>query len=248
MNTCQEINERLSLFIDGALDPRDRAAVAAHLDTCEACRGVVRDLERVRAAARQLGPIAPPDHVWLEVAGQIRLDQSPPSGDTIAPLAAAPAARSRGALAQWIGLAAALVLITLGAYVVMRAPAPDAPAGNAAATGSVESVSEQLRLAMEHYEQAIAELEKLATSDTGSLDPFVAATLQQNIRAIDQAIAESRTALSDNPESQPARESLFEALRRKVGVLQTTVTLMNEMRQGNTSGAAQAEAGLSKKG
>ena len=66
--------------------------------------------------------------------------------------------------------------------------------------------------------------------------------------AIDQAIVESRAALTNDPESQPARESLFEALRRKVGVLQATVTLMNEMRQGNQAGAAEAAAGLNKKG
>ena len=60
---------------------------------------------------------------------------------------------------------------------------------------------------------------------------------------IDQAIAESRAALAADPQSQPARDSLIDALRRKVGVLQTTVALMNEMRQGNQEGAARVAAG-----
>jgi len=71
--------------------------------------------------------------------------------------------------------------------------------------------------------------------------------LRQNIQTIDVAIAESRTALSKNPGSEPARASLFEALRRKVGVLQATVTLMNEMRKGNQAGAAAAAAVFGKK-
>ena len=57
----------------------------------------------------------------------------------------------------------------------------------------------------------------------------------------------SREALNVNPGSEPARDSLFEALRQKVGVLQATVTLMNEMRKGNQDGAARVAAGLGRK-
>lgn len=246
MATCQDITPRLSQWIDGGLEAAERAEIAAHLETCAACRGVARDLERVRAAARQLGPLDPPAHVWLEVAGQIRLTDTP----AVPPTVTMPATtrRAGGAMGQWLGLAAALVIITIGAYFIVREPLPGESQSNVPQTASVESVAEQLRLAMQHYENAIGELETLAKSNDGSLDPAIAAALQDNIRAIDRAIAESRTALTDNPESQPARESLFEALRRKVGVLQATVTLMNEMRQGNPAGAAEAAAGLSKKG
>jgi anti-sigma factor RsiW len=248
MMDCQEITTRLSAYIDGALPPAERGAVAAHLDACSGCRGVVRDLERVRAAARQLGPIAPPDHLILEIAGQIRLEQAPaPAPDRHVP--AMPVPRRRHVALEWLGLAAALVIITIGAYLFVRQPLPAEPAaGNAAANGSVQSVTDELQLAMQHYENAIAELEKLARSDTGDLDPAVAEAIALNIRAIDQAIAESRGALTNDPQSEPARESLFDALRRKVGALQATVNLVNEMRQGNTAGAAAAAAGLSKKG
>ena len=75
MTTCRDVQPQLSLFVDGQLGPDARRAVATHLEGCEACRGLVRDLERLRATARALGPVMPPDHVWLEVAGQIRLVQ-----------------------------------------------------------------------------------------------------------------------------------------------------------------------------
>ncbi len=52
--------------------------------------------------------------------------------------------------------------------------------------------------------------------------------------------------MTDSPESQPARTSLFEALRNKVNLLQHTVVLMNEMRKGDAGGAAEAAAGLGK--
>jgi hypothetical protein len=230
----------LSAFVDGALPAEDRAAVARHVDQCAACRGIVRDLERLRGAARALGPLRPPDHIWLEIAGQVRAAAGP---------AARPAAAQtrRPAIWQWAGLAAMLVMVTMAVYFVMRAPGVAPAPGNASPDVAVQEVADELKLAMQHYENAITKLEALTKSSDGAIDPAMADMLQKNLAVVDQAIAESRAALASNPESEPARESLFEALRRKVGVLQATVTLMNQMRQGNPAGAAGAAAGLGRK-
>jgi Putative zinc-finger len=240
MTSCEEIQPRLSAFVDGDLPSGERAEVASHVASCAACAGLVRDLEHMRAAARQLGPLQPPDHIWLEVAGQIRLGERP------APTVAAP--RRRGPAWQWVGLAAALILVTLGAYVVVRfeqvpPAASGVPAATEQAAGSVDAVAQELTLAMQHYDKAIAGLEALARNDSGTLDPAVAATLQKNLQVVDQAIAQSRAALTADPTSEPARDSLMEALRRKVTVLEATVALINEMRQGDQAGAARVAGG-----
>jgi hypothetical protein len=246
MTMCRDVEPQLSQLVDGLLpDASVQALVREHLESCANCRGVLQDLERLRRASRGLGPIAPPDHVWLEVAGQVRLEEHRP-----APLLHRPAPAARSAVLQWAGLAAALLVVTTAAYFAARpGTAPDGltAGGNARPAGTVEAVAEQLSMATNHYDKAILELEALAKSDAGGLDPAVAKTLQQNIQTIDQAIAESRTALTQDPGSEPARESLFEALRRKVVVLQATVTLMNEMRKGNPAGAAEAAAAFGKK-
>src|SRR5262245_15783091 len=150
MSVCRDLEPLFSAFVDGDLTGDERAAVVTHLDECAACRGVVNDLERLRATARQLGPVAPPDHLWLEVAGQIRLDRGPMS-------VAAPPSRDRRAVTQWIGLAAALVLTTLGVYLasVLRAPAPETP--QTASAPSVDSVAQELTLALQHYDKAISD-------------------------------------------------------------------------------------------
>ena len=240
MRDCHEIQERLSAFIDGDLDPAEQAEVRAHVESCRACRGLAQDLTRLRDAAGALGGVRPPDHVWLEIAGQIRLSE------TREPRLVAPV-RLRPALVQWIGLAAALVVITLGAYLFTRFTRPaETPTGNASRPASVEAFTEELRLAIEHSERAGAELEALIKSGEGSLDPAMADTLQRNLAVVNQAIAESRTALTNEPSSLTARASLFEALSRKISVLQSTVVLMNEMRQGNAAGAARAAEALRK--
>jgi hypothetical protein len=68
--------------------------------------------------------------------------------------------------------------------------------------------------------------------------------LQKNLSVIDQAIGESRAALRTQPASELAQESLFEALRSKVTLLQDTVSLINEMRKGNQEGAARIVSGI----
>jgi hypothetical protein len=99
-------------------------------------------------------------------------------------------------------------------------------------------VEADLQAAEAHYEKAIQGLEQIARSDGGELDPQVAAVLQKNLQVVDLAIDESRAALRAEPSSDGAQDSLFEAMRTKVALLQQTVELINEMRKGN-----QAEAG-----
>jgi hypothetical protein len=177
------------------------------------------------------------------VAGQIRLDPS---------AAPAPPPPRRASLMPWLALAAALVLVTLGVYAVTSsapAPAPLATtAGNGKADGSVETIASEVGQAMRHYENAMAELDRLANGNDGQIDPALAKMLQTQLTLSEQAIGESRKALESDPGSQAARDSLFDAFRRKVGVLQAAVTLMNEMRQGNPDGAAKAGSILNKKG
>jgi len=125
---------------------------------------------------------------------------------------------------------------------LVRDPAPqsDAPAeASTQAPGDpVASVVTELEAAASHYDKAIQELEQIAKSDGGALDPQLAGVLQKNLQVIDQAIGESRAALKAQPASADAQDSLFDAMRSKVTLLQQTVELINEMRKGN-----QAEVG-----
>ena len=244
---CRQYAEAIQDFADGTLGPVRRAELQTHLDQCDACRALAADLTKIRDAARALDQPAPPDRVWLQIAGQLRNE------GRVAPSVAG--GRSRAAI---YAIAAALLLM-IGASVWMLyplrqnsaqvasapidpgTPAPTDPRtqGNAAAADPVQSVGEEFRLAEQHLQAGIAKLEAAAKADPDSIDPETAATLERNLAIIDRAIAESRTALKSEPQSSPARDSLFEALRRKVALLQDTIALMNEMRKGNSVGAKQ---------
>ena len=124
------------------------------------------------------------------------------------------------------------------------APGTD-PAAAVSADEVVQTVETELALAQEHYERAIASLERITSAESPALDPEIAAVLQRNLTVIDGAIDESRDALNAQPTSEIVQQSLFGALRSKVTLLQETVALINKMRQGDQEGAARVLSGIS---
>jgi anti-sigma factor RsiW len=231
---CQDVP--IADFVDGDLDPAEVRAVERHLEGCAGCRTLVADLRTIRAAAFTLDRREPPADLLTRI--RARAADEPARRATLLSWP-----NTRPALAVWLAAAAALILATvIGVLPLVRQPsAPDssANAGGAAAGDSlVDSVEADLAAAQAHYEKAIQGLEEIARRETSTLDPQVAAVLQKNLQVIDQAIGESRVALRSQPSSTNAQDSLFEAMRNKVALLQQTVELINEVRKGN-----QAEAG-----
>jgi tetratricopeptide (TPR) repeat protein len=247
---CAQSREWIQELVDGAIGPIRRAELELHLAQCEACRTLASDIQAIQEAAASLPPMEPPDRVWLQLAGRLRQEGRVPA----APIPQ-PAPRRHVAL---LALAAALVLAVGGSIVTLlpqfranNGSSVSKQPGNAGAEDVVQSVEAEFRLAEQHYQNAIAKLEQAAQLDqapagSDAIDPSTAAILQKNLKVIDQAIAESRTALRAEPQSAPARDSLFDALKRKVALLQDTIALMNEMRKGNSAGAAQFVDGLNK--
>ena len=122
--------------------------------------------------------------------------------------------------------AAAALMITLGAGVWFATRAIS-PGSESAPSELVRSAASELQLAEQHYENAIAALERLTVAKDNALDPSVAAEIAHSLKSIDRAIDDSRAALKSDPNSFVAQTSLLEALRMKVALLQETVSLMN---------------------
>ena len=233
--SCTEYSQSIAESLDGSLDPARQRALERHVETCAACRALVADLRTIQAAAFTLERHEPPAHLLQSLRSRIA---SEPSALPRGRLLSWPT--TRAAWAGWAA-AAALVLATLASVYPLLRQQPahvDEQAAEGATGDPMGSVLEELQAAEAHYDKAIRELEQIARSDTGALDPQVAGVLQKNLQVIDQAIGESRAALKTQPASADAQESLFDAMRSKVALLQQTVELINEMRKGN-----QAEAG-----
>lgn len=247
---CERYIGAIQELADGTLGPIRRAELEHHLGQCDACRKFSADLRRIRDLAASLDRPAPPARVWLQIAGRLRQE-----GRVAASASVATKWSSSQRFAP-LAIAAALFLI-VGASILVLYPiggqqnagppgASQQAGGNAPGVDAVQGVEAEFRLAEQHYQNAIAKLEEAAKSDDDTIDAQTAATLQKNLQVIDQAIAESRAALRSEPQSAPARDSLFQALKRKVLLLQDTIALMNEMRKGDAAGAAQIVEGVNK--
>lgn len=248
----------LSDLIDGQLDATRRAEVERHLAECESCRALADDLRRLRTDTARLPVQHPPARVWAKIAAELP-DLARPGWkralDTVF--------GSRRLRVAWAGglmlaVAAAIAFAVLtprqDAQPARQAAASTSPTATTTATTAVhasgaelvQSVESELRMAEQHYEKAIAGLEQIASAEQGALDPQVATTLRRNLAVIDQAIQDSRQALQAQPTNQLAQDSLFDAFRRKVGLLQNTVALIAEMRKGNPDQAAKILGNMNK--
>ena len=259
----------LNDYVDDALGAVERSGVDQHLATCGPCRQVVEDLGDILRAAGSLELREPPARAWSRLERAIRLEPGiengargfEPSGGSD-PMwrrpfrpASAGLKAARYSMLTWLAAAAVLVLATVVGFRYLPAKHGGAPTkASAGADAAItpgeaaQSVETELRQAEAHYEKAIKGLEVIANSDQGELDPRTAATLQKNLAIIDQAISESRAAVRSQPASEPAQQSLIEGFRNKIGLLQDTVALINEMRKGNEAGAARIASGLKQKG
>jgi len=235
--SCDQYSDAIVELADGTLPDVERRAVEAHLEGCPSCRALAVDLARIRGAARSLEPLEAPPVVWSRIERALAAQ---------ADRAAAPWFRQT----RWLALAASLVVVVGAAALVLRGPVAPAPvedtAGNATVDDIVERIEGELKLAEQHYTTALADLERISAGGDSALDPAVTTALRQNVALVDRAITDSRAALDADPQSVPARESLFDALRRKVVLLQDTIALVGEMSRGNQAGAAEIVEGLKK--
>ncbi|HVG55518.1 MAG TPA: hypothetical protein VM846_13860 [Vicinamibacterales bacterium] len=231
-NTCEPL---LSVYIEQAEPGRrslgeggqERAGVEAHLRTCGSCRALAEDLRAIRLAARSLEPLVPPARVWHRIAAAAEAEPR--------------VSWLQSGWLNWRPLTAvamtALIAASLWRVGTLLGPAAAPPSSAGTTVADVAPASAGLGPESD-YTLAIAQLEQVTNADRDVLDQDTAGVLNAGLTVIDGAISESRAALEAEPQSQSAQESLFAALRRKVSLLQDTVALINEMRNGNQDGSA----------
>ena len=242
--SCRRFEPLIHDLVDGTLDGGPRHDLEAHLASCAGCAALVEQLLVVRRSARALPVLEPPPSALPALKEALEAERAWQRR----------ARRSR--LVLPVAAAAVLVLAAGAAVIWRQAPAPASPPAAAPAAARVDpatatsaellgSVEAEFALAEQHLEAAVAGLEVLAR-DRQALDPQVAADLQKSMLVVDRAIGESRAAVKAQPLSAQAQDSLFEAFRSKIALLQDTVALINEMRKGNQAEAARIADGLNK--
>ena len=134
--TCEQLESRLADYLEGDLATAERLALEAHLDSCERCGALVRDLRSISAAAAALPPIEPPAHVWEGIRSRIGADVV-----ELAPL-------RRRWMPLLRGLAAAIVLVVASSTITWlatrRSAATQATATSGASDGAASNDTNRL--------------------------------------------------------------------------------------------------------
>ena len=212
--------DRLSEYLDGELDAAERAAIERHLDSCDACASALADLREVVARAAALLPRPPASDLWAGVASRLE-----PPKPTVAVFQPRAARRVSFTLPQLVAAGLALMVMSAGGTWVLQRSGSELPPVDGATRPSVAAMP--VSAADPHYDEAIADLQQALTVGRGQLDPDTIKIIDANLKAIDEAITESRKALADDPANVYLHSHLAEARQRKLALLRRGVALMD---------------------
>ena len=250
---CDLMCERLAAYIEGDLSPAEREQADHHLAECAACAEALVELRAIAGEAAQLPLLTPSRDLWSGIEARIstpvtRLDsaraavrRAPRRQWQFAIAAAALIAVSAGTTylitthsaatgSQPVSVAATTTVTPQPSSPPATAPVP-APAPASVAPSPVAPVTGTLAFNKKNvsvtgvYDREIALLDSLVRTRRESLDPKTVQVIEQNLKIIDRAIAESRAALAKDPKSPLLTNRLDNVLGSKVELLRTVAFL-----------------------
>jgi anti-sigma factor RsiW len=219
---------RLSEYVDDELPPAERIALEAHLQTCTDCSSVVGDLRRVVRRARMLKEQPPARDLWPGIARRIGATPAPVR-TAVKPATPRRPRRWAFSLPQLAAAGIGLMVTSGGAVWLVstqnRPPVVLSIDSTPAATTQV--VPAALRpTASQSYAAAVADLERVLAQGRGRLDTTTVRVIEQNLAAIDRAIAEAQRALQADSANLYLNSHLAETMRRKLDLLRQAAALV----------------------
>jgi anti-sigma factor RsiW len=211
--------DRLSEYVDGELDAETRAALDAHLATCAKCRATRDELERVVARARGIGYREPANDLWGAIETSITAN-APRSGRRLVTLSWARLAAAAAIVALLAGGFAWTIASRRAAVVATMAPSRDTIAPDARTPAPAGAA-----LALASYRDAAADLERAFEAGRSTLRPETMRVIEENLRTIDLAIAQTDSALRRDPGSAYLNQYLAATMQRKLKLLRRAVEI-----------------------
>jgi anti-sigma factor RsiW len=230
--------DRLSDYLDGDLPAAERRALAAHLETCDACAEALDDLRDLVGRARGLreldASIGVGSDLWPGIEARIR--ELPVSSVRPLPDRRGGWDRSRGGRSEhFLGLGRALPQLAAAAAAIVA---------TAAAvlwiSSDLERRQEVARVAFGSHRVAAVAASSTAGDVVGSeiqalkkelvahreeLDPETYRSLESSVASVETAVDETRRALDADPDDPYIQAHLQELRVRQLELLRHAVTL-----------------------
>lgn len=216
----------LGEYVDETLPLARARALETHMASCARCRALTTDVATLRTAAGSLDRRNPSPDVWTRIAATVgQQDVGSPRWSFWTMPAAWRSAWATGVL-----------VVVLGAATWL--------AWNDASTSQIDSAADTAYSASSGQGQNPADLLR---DEISQLEPHVDSaflpgeakpSFEGALADIDDIIVRADTVRQEEPFNELAQQSLFEALRSKLTLLQEMLALINEMRKGNQEGTA----------
>ncbi len=208
----EEWTNQLSAYVDDELPATERASLEAHLATCVSCRAVLDELRAVVTWAPGYAGQAPARDLWTGISAEIEQKR----------VVAFPARLAqRFSLAQ-LAAAAAIVAVLSGGgvWMAMRSGA-DAPAMAVEPVAPSTGVPAFQAAVFDdpQYDEAVSELEAVLQAGREVLDSSTVRIIEENLRLIDEAIAEARAAIEADPSNVNLGVRVKAHMQRKLVLL-----------------------------
>lgn len=202
---CEEFKKHLESWLDESHDP----LMDDHVRSCSACNAIVEDLGAIRAGAFELAypEDEPAPHVWTSLKSQLESEG----------LIVARHQSWWQRATAWFDFAPRPLLA--GAYLAALAALAFTLAGPGQTSvdqqlwlQSAESTSLPLQADLTSAEQA-------TVSEFPHSNSAVTASLQENLAVVDNYIALCEKSVQEDPQSELAREYLYDAYQQKAELL-----------------------------
>src|SRR5271154_599219 len=210
---CNEFRKQLDTWMEGERGPEARA----HVRECAHCRSLIEDMDAIRqtAGAWAAEEIDPPARVWVSLRAQ--LEREGLIRDEVLAVETSRTESPRGWFAGIFtavprpALAGAYLLALIAVSVALTGPSAKQVnesrwiSGTQDSTGTLDA---QLQTA-----------ERNSVSAMGESDPVVTASLHDNLAIVDNYIALCEKSVREEPESEIARDYLYDAYEQKADLL-----------------------------
>lgn len=201
--TFDRLSELAELDTDGGRIGADDEA--GHLASCAECRSTVTRVRSLLTAARALPKdVVPPPEVWARLQARVGVHH--------------PRRGRSWNWGRWIA-AAATVVFMVGAALLIPGGRGKGSVSKAKAIPS-ESTSPAIARIELHFAETLAELRATLDTQRTLYTPAAVNVVDRTLAVIDTAIAETRAAITDDPNNPELVEILSSHYERKVELLQ----------------------------
>ena len=208
---CAKAARLTSEYADGILDAGKSARLERHLESCSACRELLRDFRAMARDARRLDAPKIPAQAWTRIRARLRDGAAVPLGEKRPAFATSPFGGRRFAFAA---ATLALMVVAAGAFFFSLRKGRELVVSwpNQQEQRTLAKLDEAER----YYELAVKSLGEALAGEKGRLSPGGAEMFEKNLEVVDATIQACRQAVRSEPDNVQAREYLLAAYNEKI--------------------------------